>query len=272
MTSGANEYGRKSRPVGALRAGFGFLTRLPTGDANEADWDAFRRSLWVFPAVGFVVGSLAAIPLAAVDAVPAVTVAFGYVVTIYLVTGIHHVDGVADLGDAVVVHGDGDRRRAVLKDTTTGVGALLAVSLVVVGLALGGLALTIVPIAVAATVVLAAEVGAKLSMAAIAAFATASHEGTGSQFTRSGTHRSLAAATLVSLSAVLLLPILAPIGTTGVAVVGLLTLGGSLAGGAVPWMWARARLGGVTGDVFGAANEIGRLVGIHLGVIAWTLS
>ena len=31
------------------------------------------------------------------------------------------------------------------------------------------------------------------------------------------------------------------------------------------------RLGGVTGDVFGAANEIGRLAGLHAGVIVWTL-
>jgi adenosylcobinamide-GDP ribazoletransferase len=33
---------------------------------------------------------------------------------------------------------------------------------------------------------------------------------------------------------------------------------------------ARSRLGGVNGDIFGAANEIARAVALHAGVIAWT--
>jgi adenosylcobinamide-GDP ribazoletransferase len=30
-------------------------------------------------------------------------------------------------------------------------------------------------------------------------------------------------------------------------------------------------LGGISGDVLGAANELGRVVGVHAGVVAWTL-
>jgi adenosylcobinamide-GDP ribazoletransferase len=40
--------------------------------------------------------------------------------------------------------------------------------------------------------------------------------------------------------------------------------------GLVPFWWARRRLGGVSGDVMGAANELARLVALHAGVIAWT--
>ena len=58
-------------------------------------------------------------------------------------------------------------------------------------------------------------------------------------------------------------PALAP----GVAV---LAAAGAVAGAAL-W-WARSRLGGVSGDVLGAANEVARVVGLHAGVIAWTLS
>jgi adenosylcobinamide-GDP ribazoletransferase len=36
--------------------------------------------------------------------------------------------------------------------------------------------------------------------------------------------------------------------------------------------WANAHLGGVSGDVLGATNELARLAALHLGVIAWTLS
>jgi adenosylcobinamide-GDP ribazoletransferase len=43
---------------------------------------------------------------------------------------------------------------------------------------------------------------------------------------------------------------------------------------ATAWLvgrWAEGHLGGVSGDVLGAANELGRAAGLHAGVIAWTL-
>ena len=250
-----------SRPAAALRGAFAFLTRLPVS-GRDGDWEAFRSSPWAFPVVGVAVGALTAIPLLATETLPAPTVALGYLLAVYLVTGIHHLDGVADLGDALVVHGDADRRREVLSDTTTGVGALLAVSVVITGLALGALGLAGLPVLVAIGVAVAAEVGAKLTMAALACFGTAAHEGMGSSVT------SAVGPSAVALPAVLALPVVA---ITWPHPAAMAALGGALIGGALPWAWARARLGGVTGDVFGAANELGRLGGVHAGVIVWTL-
>ena len=244
-----------------LRGGLSFLTRLPVR-SEGSEWEAFVSRPVVFPLVGLVVGALAAVPLLAVGTLPAPTVVFGYLLAIYVLTGIHHLDGVADLGDAVVVHGDADRRREVLKDTTTGVGALLAVSVVVAGLALGGLGLTALPVAVAVAVAVAAEVGAKLGMAALACFGTASHDGFGSQVTSALEPRAFVLPALLALPVVVLTW---PHVTAGV------TLVGALAGACLPWLWANRNLGGVSGDVFGAANEVGRVVGLHVGVIAWTL-
>ncbi|MFC3957924.1 adenosylcobinamide-GDP ribazoletransferase [Halovivax cerinus] len=273
----------------ALRAGVAFLTRLPTGGSDESDWEAFSRTPAAFPVIGLVVGALASIPFLASAHLPGPTVAVGYLLAVYLVTGVHHVDGVADLGDAAVVHGDRDRRREVLKDTTTGVGAVLAVALVVAGLLLGGLALAGLPIGVAITIVVAAEVGAKLGMASMAALGTASHEGFGSHFTRNARPRSLVTPTALSIALVAVLASAVAATTmadaaspfaTGPVQVGALgplqgvafaTLAGALAGTAILWLWARRKLGGVGGDVFGAANEVSRVVGLHVGVIAWTL-
>ncbi|ADB61705.1 cobalamin 5'-phosphate synthase [Haloterrigena turkmenica DSM 5511] len=248
--------------IAAVRGALGFLTRLPVG-YRDGDWAAFRSSPATFPVVGYIAGALAAVPLLATETLPAPTIALGYLLAVYAVLGIHHLDGVADLGDALVVHGDRERRREVLKDTTTGVGALLAVALVVAALAMGGLALAGLSPRRAIGVAVAAEVGTKLGMAAMACFGTASDEGMGRQFTTASGPRSFVAPALIALPAAALTW---PYPAAAVA------LGGALAGIGLPWYWATRHLGGINGDIFGAANEIGRVAGVHLGVIAWTLS
>ncbi|RQH01441.1 adenosylcobinamide-GDP ribazoletransferase [Natrarchaeobius oligotrophus] len=249
------------RWIGAVRGGLGFLTRLPVG-YEDGDWEAFRSTPAALPIVGLVAGSLAAIPLLGTGTLPAVTVAFGYVLAVYAVTGIHHLDGVADLGDAVVVHGDVERRRDAMKDTTTGVGAVLSVALVVSGLALGGLGLAGLPALAAVAVAVAAEIGAKLGLAGMACFGRASRDGMGKQFVENATLRGVLPPAVVVLA-----------GTTIVwphpAAVALC---GAVVAVSLPWYWANRYLDGVSGDVFGAANEIARVVGVHAGVIAWTLS
>ncbi|TMT87248.1 adenosylcobinamide-GDP ribazoletransferase [Haloterrigena sp. H1] len=247
--------------LGAVRGALGFLTRLPIG-YREGDWDAFRTTPAAFPIVGLVAGTLAAIPLLAVETLATPTVALGYLLAVYAVVGIHHLDGIADLGDALVVHGDRERRREVLKDTTTGVGALLAVSIAVAALALGGLGLAGLPVRAAVAVAIGAEVGTKLGMAALACFGDAVAEGMGKQFTDGATARSFLAPAAIAFATV----------AVPQPPLGAVALCGAVAGVGFPWYWATRHLGGINGDIFGAANEIGRIAGIHLGVIAWTLS
>ncbi len=247
--------------LASLRGAVGFLTRLPV-EGREGDWDALTATPAAFPVVGYLVGGLAAMPLLASGHVPAATVAVGYVLAVYLLTGIHHLDGIADLGDAAAVHGGRERRRAVLSDTTTGVGALLAVVVVVVGLALGGLGLAAVAPMVAVGIVVASEVGAKLSMAAMACLGHASHAGMGRAFTASVDGSKLVVPAAVAIPATVLSW---PHPASAAALIG------AVLGGVIPWLWANRALGGVSGDVFGAANELGRLAGVHVGVIGWTL-
>lgn len=256
----------------ALRGALGFLSRLPVG-RDERAWAAFRRSPVAFPLAGYVVGAVAALPLALAGALPlpAPTVAVLFVAWLYVVTGVNHADGVADLGDALVVHGDASARRAVMKDTTVGVGAVLALSLVVVGLALAGLALAGLALGgealdtrgpAAVGLVVAAEVGAKLGMATVACLGTATHEGLGSSLTEPSAARDLGLPALAALPAAAL---------TWPHPAAAIAVGASLATTLGVVRWARRRLGGVGGDVFGATNEVARLVALHAGVMAWTL-
>jgi adenosylcobinamide-GDP ribazoletransferase len=240
----------------ALRGGVAFLTRLPVG-GDEDDWRRFQTVPAVFPAVGYLVGAVAAVPfLVAPDAAAALS----YVVVLVALVGVTHLDGVADLADAAVVH-DGTGRRAALKDTTTGVGAVVGVAVVLVGLALGGLALSGLATRAAVAIVVASEVGAKLGMATVACAGTASHDGLGAGFTRAAEPALLVGPAVVAAPAALLtgIDLAAPVAV----------LAGPLVALAVV-RWADGALGGVNGDVFGAVNEISRLVALHAGVIAWT--
>lgn len=245
--------------LAALRGAVGFLTRVPVGH-DEAGWEAFARTPATVPAVGYLVGGLGA--LAFGIPAPATITAFLYVLVLYTVTGINHADGVADLGDAAVVHGNPERRRAVLKDSDLGVGGTLALVGLVGGLVLGAVALAETPIWVAASVVVAAEVGARLGTATLVCIGTAPHEGLGSQLTGVNGSRSLVAPVLVTLPAVVLVRF--PYVATA-AVLGALAVAAGL------YRWSNAALGGVNGDVLGAATELGRLAGVLVGVLAWTL-
>ena len=243
----------------ALRGAVGFLTRLPVG-SDERAWEAFRDRPYVLPLAGYCVGLVVGLPLLAA-ALPAPTVGLLYLLAVVLVTGINHLDGLADIGDAMVVHGGPDERRTAMKDTAVGVGAVVAVGIGLLGLVLGGFLLATLPARQAFGVGVAAEVGAKLSMVTLAGLGEATHEGLGSQLTGASPGQ-MAVAVLLGVPATFLAwPTLAALPAV---------IAGPLVGAGLLW-WARRNLGGVSGDVFGASNELARVAGVNAGVVAWTL-
>ncbi|MGQ4554692.1 adenosylcobinamide-GDP ribazoletransferase [Halobellus sp. GM3] len=257
---------RRARELpSALRGALAFLTRLPVG-GSEASWEAFRRAPESIPLVGYAVGALAAVPL--VLPIPAPSAAALYLAVLALLTGVTHADGLADLGDAAAVHGAADaaRRREVLKDSQIGVGGALAVALAIATLGLGALALAGMAHRAAFVLAVAAEVGAKAGIALLVCTREAAHEGLGSALTDQSTPADLVPVAVAVLPVVALAPVAGV--RVGVALAPL------LAAVAAAWLlgrWATGALGGINGDVLGAANELGRVAAVHAGVIAWTL-
>lgn len=263
----------------AVRGAVAFLTRLPVG-TGEDDWDAFRTTPVAFPLVGYLVGLLAATPFlvptvlspvtflpfapSTLQPLPRNVAVAGYLLALYAVTGITHADGLADVGDAVAVHGDADRRHSALKDSQTGVGGTLAVVLVVVALLLGALGLPAdgwgaLP---AVRLVVAAEVAAKTAMALLVCLGRAPHEGLGSQLVDAVDGRWVVPVATLSIPVVVVPGPAAPAALATVLAAPVVALGVG--------RWATRTLGGVSGDVLGTANELARLVGLHAGVVAWT--
>lgn len=252
----------------AVRGALAFLTRLPVGGGRRA-WDGFRTTPAAFVLAGYAVGALVALPLA-LPAPPAAAAA--YLLAVYLVTGVTHADGLADLGDAAAVHraaggepgADRERRRAAMTDAAIGAGGVLALTVALAALALGALALADGGIRVALTIALLAEVSAKAGMALLACLGPAAGDGLGAAVV-AGRRASLPSVGAALLPAALLVTVV------GAPAVVATVLAGPAAATAVR-AWAVDRLGGISGDVLGGANELGRVAAIHAGVVAWTLS
>lgn len=253
--------------LSAFRGALGFLTRVPVGGDGE-DWRAFTDAPWTFPAVGVLVGAALAFPVLAGRALDLPLLGgVAFLVGWVGLLGITHLDGVADLADAAIVHGDTEARVAALKDSAVGVGAVVALVVALLGTAFAGVALAgraAAPEVIAAVV--AAELGAKTAMAVVACGFEARHEGLGSQLTDWNGRRDLALVALVAFAVVLATAAVVPAAAVFAPAVALAAV---LAG----WVVARRAnrlLGGVNGDVFGAVDVVARAVGLWAGAVLLT--
>ena len=247
--------------IGDLRLALAFLTRIPAHDPARP-FDAARLSraaLW-FPAVGLVVGGTMGAVRVGSDLVlatgPATVLAL---LAAVLITGGFHEDGLADASDGMGAHVSRERRLEIFKDSRVGTyGALAAVFMVLFPYAV------LVPL-------------------------------DGSQFVRA----ALAGHVLGRWSTLpqsLLLPPAANQGSGGLVrasapvvlggtifAAGVALLAGGLVAGAIALATAavltalggtyfRVRLGGVTGDTFGAVNKVVELGTYAALAAAWGTS
>lgn len=226
-----------------------FTTILPLGKSVELEH--FARRLYLYPVAGYVVGGAAA--ALAFFVFPRSLSAAVALATVLVISGFHHLDGLLDLGDMLMVHGSKERRIAVLSDPHVGTGGL-GLGIVVLLLSFGAL-LSLREIWVA---ILAAEVMAKAAMVCISVLGVPFREGIHSFLYRHTKVWFALPAYLLTLPLLLVLqPFAYAIALAAGIFVPLLVLVGS-----------RRLLGGVNGDIVGATNEIARaftLVVLALG-------
>lgn len=116
----------------ALVAAFTFLTRLPVGGLIAHDLSDLARSATYFPLVGLVVGALGALVFAGAQLVwaPGVAVVLSVIATV-LVTGAFHEDALADSFDGFGGGWTKEQVLAIMKDSRVGSYALIGVTLIV---------------------------------------------------------------------------------------------------------------------------------------------
>jgi adenosylcobinamide-GDP ribazoletransferase len=226
-----------------LWAAVGFLTTLPTPRAAFPAAGLGRAAYW-FPLVGLGIGlalvTLRWLALRVFDPwlAGALTVAAWAALT-----GALHLDGLADCCDALLAPASRERRLEILRDPR--VGSFGAVGLVLTLLLKAGAAAQ-----VALAALLLAPVWARLLLLIAARQPQARPEGMGAAFAAGLTPRRLGLAALVP---VLLIPV------SGMPLRGMAAAAVAAAVTAGVLRLAQARLGGVTGDVYGLVVELSEL-------------
>lgn len=248
-----------------------FLTVFPVTMDKDLLTDC-AKNMWAFPLIGAFLGLLAGLfGWAGLFFLPGMVVGALIMALLLWMTGLHHTDGLLDFGDGIMAHGSAEHKVEVMHDQFTGAGAigLCFITYLVTASAfvtLGGDAYIgpfTVPFIVVALVIV--ELSAKLAMVVAAWAGKSVHQGMNSPFLeamhgRSGNWRLLAALALSFAVAFLLF------GWKGA-----FTVGGGVVTGLVMVSIAHKHFNGVTGDVFGATNEIARMISVIalLGVAFW---
>ncbi len=251
----------------------GFFSRLPWGGASSLE--EVVAAFPLVPLVGWVIGGLGGlVALLLSPLLPAAPLAAILLAVMVGLTGLNQMDGLLDLGDGLMVHGDTEKRLRVMHDHSAGVGAVAAVLFTYL-LAFAALAGIIVQVGAGpgtswfaeggrrlAAAVVVAEVAARLPYLFLAWRGRSSHGGLGSAFLEGFGARHVtvgcAAAAPALLAAFVLgwIPVL--LGLIAPLVV-------------AAWLLRTATrlLGGVGGDVLGASQELARaaaLLAISVGL------
>jgi adenosylcobinamide-GDP ribazoletransferase len=217
-----------------------FTTIFPVG--KPQDLENFARHSYIYPCAGYVIGGLTALPIFFIaDRTLAAAVA---IAGLLLITGVHHFDGLLDLGDGLMAHGDREKRVRALTDHQVGAGGIAAGIAVTILLFAGLMASSSIVVAV-----IIGEVCAKFSMAFLTAYGTPFRDGMHSYLHQFAKPYFPFIAILFCIPLVLL-PV-SPLRLTGAAIAMIVCP-------AILYVISKRLFGGVNGDVVGASNEITR--------------
>jgi adenosylcobinamide-GDP ribazoletransferase len=233
-----------------MRSALGFLTIV--GGAAPLD----RRATKWFGLVGALLGlAVGAVWWAAAELWPAVLAALLAVGVDAVLTGMLHLDGLADSADGLLPPVDRERRLAIMAAPDVGAFGMVVLVLVLAGRVAALASLTPEPLLVAGLWA-AARAGMAVTMAAVP-YARAS--GAASGF--AGRRAAPAVLSLLAAGALVAAVLGGWAGAT--------TTAASAAAFAAVIALAVRRLGGYTGDVLGAAGVAAETVGLVVAAARW---
>jgi adenosylcobinamide-GDP ribazoletransferase len=241
-----------------------FLTRIRV-PAQPYDADALSRAVKFFPAVGLLIGSSGALVyFLFVPHLPVTIVALFVVIYFVAITGCFHEDGLADVADGFGGGWEREQVLAIMRDSRIGsYGAVaLALSLLARVLLIASL-----PVVRAELYLIAAPILSRWTTLPLSFYLSPARRrgedridgqsgGQGARIARLTTRGSLIFGSLFTVVVVLAL-----LRLRGIAPI-LVSLGVTLLTG----LYYNHRIGGITGDCFGATNQLAEIAVYLCGV------
>jgi adenosylcobinamide-GDP ribazoletransferase len=234
-----------------LKVALSFSTRLPVRHAAPVSGADVARASWALPIAGALVGAIGALVycLAATAALPAFPAAALAVAATVLATGALHEDGLADVADGFGGGATRERKLEIMRDSRLGTYGACALVLSLL-LRISAIADITQPALVAAAL-LAAHIGARAVMPAVMWFVPpAKPDGLA------------ASAGLPPVAGVLMAAVLGAI-ALGIGLgpgPGAIAILVTLAGAALVARLSIAQIGGQTGDVLGAVEQVSEIL------------
>lgn len=255
------------RSIGGLVT---FSTILPLNIHTSIE--EMAKVTWFWPVISAFVGLIALIIVYLLNILN-----FPYFVTATIIysffiafNGFHHIDGLMDIGDALMVHGPPEKKIAIMRDSKIGTGAIalffivailtivLLYSILEIGpiISLNSI-IAIGPIAG----VLICEMSGKLGLLSCCLSSKPGPDGTGKYFIYSMNH----------LNFIIILIICLVIGYLLANILGIFGVLGGIFGGGLISLIGKRNFVIATGDVLGASNEVGRLFSLLFMLIMLTI-
>lgn len=235
----------------SIHAIISFLTIFPAPKSTIVDIHIIANKMYLFPVAGVIIGVLMG-GLAYGISLCLQPLLLGLLITgtFIIITGVHHTDALADFADGLMAKGGIEVKHKAMRDPAVGSAGVAALVLYLAGMIIAlssfhhGIKLL--------TSIIAAEVIAKYVMVLQSHIGLSAWEGFSSPFTNAmKDKRKVLAATAITL------PIVWFLG--GGYYAGFLSLGISATIATIILYASNKTLGGISGDVIGASNELTRL-------------
>ena len=243
-------------PIKSILGLLTFSTILPINVFTSIEY--MTKLTWFWPFIHLFIGALAAIcGYVALDILhlnPFFTSAIVYAF-LMIITGYNHLDGVMDMADGVMVHGEPERKIGVMKDSSVGAGGV-ATLFIVASLTIAGINNVLDYHFIVGIVI--CEMVAKTSLLTTALLSKPLIPGIGSYFIKETNPANYFASTfIVAIIAYLLGGF---VGIAGVV--------GAMLSGIIIALIAKRNFVLANGDVLGMSNEMGRLFSLLFMAVA----
>lgn len=243
-------------PIRSLLGLLTFSTILPINVFTSIEY--MTKLTWCWPFLHIFVGILAAIcgyvslEFLHLNSFFTATIVYAFLM---IITGYNHLDGVMDMADGVMVHGEPEKKIRIMKDPSVGAGGM-ATLFIVASLTIAGIYNLLDYHFILGIII--CEMSAKTSLITTALLSKPLTPGIGSYFIKETNPANYFASTFIVGCIAYLLG----------GYVGLVGVIGAMLSGVIIATIARRNFVLANGDVLGMSNEVGRLFSLLFMAVA----